>query len=86
MGQDVMMMTPPPPHTHTFTLPYTCTTTAGIHLHSLTLAVTLRGAHGHVVGSRPWCWAENNIEELMANIVGKREPPCLDIFFYICFR
>lgn len=36
------------------------------------------GAHGHVVGSRPWAWAENNIEELMANVVGARpEEVCL---------
>lgn len=31
-----------------------------------------RGVHGHTEGSRPWAWAENNIEELMANVVGKR--------------
>lgn len=31
-----------------------------------------RGVHGHTGGSRPWAWAENNIEELMANVVGKR--------------
>ena len=29
-----------------------------------------RGVHGHTVGSRPWAWAENNIEQLMANVVG----------------
>ncbi|XP_031414692.1 kynureninase isoform X2 [Clupea harengus] len=28
------------------------------------------GVHGHTVGSRPWAWAENNIEQLMANVVG----------------
>ncbi|XP_042372918.1 kynureninase-like, partial [Plectropomus leopardus] len=27
------------------------------------------GVHGHTEGSRPWAWAENNIEELMANVV-----------------
>ncbi|XP_029942144.1 kynureninase [Salarias fasciatus] len=31
------------------------------------------GVHGHTEGSRPWAWAENNIEELMANIVGAEE-------------
>uniref|UniRef100_A0A673ZLY2 Kynureninase n=1 Tax=Salmo trutta TaxID=8032 RepID=A0A673ZLY2_SALTR len=30
------------------------------------------GVHGHVQGSRPWAWAENNIEELMANVVGAK--------------
>ncbi|XP_030626383.1 kynureninase [Chanos chanos] len=36
------------------------------------------GVHGHMVGSRPWIWAENNIEELMANVVGaKREEVAL---------
>ncbi|XP_035388622.1 kynureninase isoform X2 [Electrophorus electricus] len=30
------------------------------------------GAHGHVMGSRPWAWAENNLEALMANIVGAK--------------
>lgn len=63
MGQDVIIMPPS-------TLPYTNTS---LHLHFLTLALTRRGAHGHVVGSRPWAWAENNIEELMANIVGRRK-------------
>uniref|UniRef100_A0AAY4C4Z3 Kynureninase n=2 Tax=Denticeps clupeoides TaxID=299321 RepID=A0AAY4C4Z3_9TELE len=29
------------------------------------------GVHGHTVGSRPWAWAENTIEGLMADIVGK---------------
>lgn len=29
-----------------------------------------RGAHGHVMGSRPWAWAENNLEALMAKVVG----------------
>ncbi|XP_007568731.1 kynureninase isoform X1 [Poecilia formosa] len=28
--------------------------------------------HGHTVGSRPWAWAENNIEDSMANIVGAK--------------
>ncbi|KAM4710995.1 kynureninase isoform 2-T5 [Anableps anableps] len=28
--------------------------------------------HGHTVGSRPWAWAENNIEKFMANIVGAK--------------
>ncbi|XP_063067801.1 kynureninase [Engraulis encrasicolus] len=31
------------------------------------------GVHGHMVGSRPWAWAENNIEKLMANVVGAKE-------------
>ncbi|CAN9498086.1 unnamed protein product [Ophioblennius macclurei] len=30
------------------------------------------GVHGHMGGSRPWAWAENNIEELMANVVGAK--------------
>ncbi|XP_071752304.2 kynureninase isoform X1 [Centroberyx gerrardi] len=30
------------------------------------------GVHGHIQGSRPWAWAENNIEELMANVVGAK--------------
>uniref|UniRef100_UPI0037E7A3BE kynureninase n=1 Tax=Semicossyphus pulcher TaxID=241346 RepID=UPI0037E7A3BE len=30
------------------------------------------GVHGHLGGSRPWAWAENNIEELMANVVGAK--------------
>ncbi|KAJ8393784.1 hypothetical protein AAFF_G00056990 [Aldrovandia affinis] len=30
------------------------------------------GIHGHVEGARPWAWAENNIEELMANVVGAK--------------
>lgn len=30
------------------------------------------GVHGHTTGSRPWAWAENNIEELMANVVGAK--------------
>ncbi|XP_035469942.2 kynureninase isoform X1 [Scophthalmus maximus] len=30
------------------------------------------GVHGHTEGSRPWAWAENNIEELMANVVGAK--------------
>ncbi|XP_008298563.1 kynureninase [Stegastes partitus] len=30
------------------------------------------GCHGHTLGSRPWAWAENNIEELMANVVGAK--------------
>uniref|UniRef100_A0A3Q2PZV0 Kynureninase n=1 Tax=Fundulus heteroclitus TaxID=8078 RepID=A0A3Q2PZV0_FUNHE len=29
--------------------------------------------HGHTVGPRPWAWAENNIELLMANVVGAKE-------------
>ncbi|XP_061788314.1 kynureninase [Nerophis lumbriciformis] len=28
------------------------------------------GAHGHTEGSRPWAWAENNLEALMAKVVG----------------
>lgn len=30
-----------------------------------------RGVHAHTVGARPWAWAENNIEDVMANIVGE---------------
>ncbi|KAG7463844.1 hypothetical protein MATL_G00180980 [Megalops atlanticus] len=30
------------------------------------------GVHGHVEGARPWAWAENNIEDMMANIVGAK--------------
>ncbi|XP_062270749.1 kynureninase [Scomber scombrus] len=30
------------------------------------------GVHGHIEGSRPWAWAENNLEELMANVVGAK--------------
>uniref|UniRef100_A0A665T1Y8 Kynureninase n=1 Tax=Echeneis naucrates TaxID=173247 RepID=A0A665T1Y8_ECHNA len=30
------------------------------------------GVHGHTEGSRPWAWAENNIEELMAKVVGAK--------------
>ncbi|XP_076159536.1 kynureninase [Alosa pseudoharengus] len=30
------------------------------------------GVHGHTEGSRPWAWAENNIEQLMANVVGAK--------------
>ncbi|XP_028281043.1 kynureninase [Parambassis ranga] len=30
------------------------------------------GVHGHTEGSRPWAWAENNIEEMMANVVGAK--------------
>ncbi|KAG9349146.1 hypothetical protein JZ751_029468, partial [Albula glossodonta] len=30
------------------------------------------GVHGHTEGARPWAWAENNIEDLMANIVGAK--------------
>ncbi|XP_062303426.1 kynureninase [Osmerus eperlanus] len=30
------------------------------------------GVHGHVQGGRPWAWAENNIEELMATVVGAK--------------
>nr|XP_020447912.1 kynureninase [Monopterus albus] len=28
--------------------------------------------HGHTKGTRPWAWAENNIEDLMAKIVGAK--------------
>lgn len=36
------------------------------------------GVHGHTEGSRPWAWAENNIEQMMADIVGaKREEVAL---------
>ncbi|XP_056157319.1 kynureninase [Lampris incognitus] len=30
------------------------------------------GVHGHLQGSRPWAWAENNIEEMMAKVVGAK--------------
>ncbi|CAL8308200.1 unnamed protein product [Merluccius merluccius] len=30
------------------------------------------GVHGHTQGSRPWAWAEENIEDLMANVVGAK--------------
>ncbi|XP_029306746.1 kynureninase isoform X3 [Cottoperca gobio] len=30
------------------------------------------GAHGHTQGSRPWAWAENTIEALMADVVGAK--------------
>ncbi|KAM7375435.1 hypothetical protein PAMA_014504 [Pampus argenteus] len=30
------------------------------------------GVHGHTEGSRPWAWAENNIEGLMADVVGAK--------------
>ncbi|XP_069578702.1 kynureninase [Brachyistius frenatus] len=30
------------------------------------------GVHGHTEGSRPWAWAENNIEDLMAQVVGAK--------------
>ncbi|XP_068446985.1 kynureninase [Clinocottus analis] len=30
------------------------------------------GVHGHTEGSRPWAWAENNIEDVMADIVGAK--------------
>ncbi|KAL6115132.1 kynu [Pungitius sinensis] len=30
------------------------------------------GVHGHLGGSRPWAWAENNIEGLMADVVGAK--------------
>lgn len=30
------------------------------------------GVHAHTVGVRPWAWAENNIEDFMANIVGAK--------------
>lgn len=30
------------------------------------------GAHGHVMGSRPWAWAENDLEDLMAKVVGAK--------------
>lgn len=30
----------------------------------------VRGVHGHMQGSRPWAWAENNLEVLMARVVG----------------
>lgn len=30
------------------------------------------GVHGHLKGSRPWAWAEETLEELMAKIVGAK--------------
>ncbi|KAJ8351574.1 hypothetical protein SKAU_G00230500 [Synaphobranchus kaupii] len=30
------------------------------------------GIHGHRAGKRPWAYAENNIEDLMANVVGAK--------------
>ncbi|XP_073688083.1 kynureninase-like [Garra rufa] len=30
------------------------------------------GVHGHMKGSRPWVWAEDNLEEPMAKIVGAK--------------
>lgn len=30
-----------------------------------------RAVHGHTVGARPWAWAENNLEDMMAKIVGE---------------
>uniref|UniRef100_A0AAR2K0A4 Kynureninase n=1 Tax=Pygocentrus nattereri TaxID=42514 RepID=A0AAR2K0A4_PYGNA len=30
------------------------------------------GAHGHTMGSQPWAWAENNLEDLMAKLVGAK--------------
>ncbi|KAI2663180.1 Kynureninase [Labeo rohita] len=30
------------------------------------------GVHGHLKGSRPWVWAEENLEEQMAKIVGAK--------------
>ncbi|XP_051568133.1 kynureninase-like isoform X3 [Myxocyprinus asiaticus] len=30
------------------------------------------GIHGHTEGSRPWAWAEENLEEQMANVVGAK--------------
>uniref|UniRef100_A0A8C1V768 Kynureninase n=1 Tax=Cyprinus carpio TaxID=7962 RepID=A0A8C1V768_CYPCA len=30
------------------------------------------GVHGHLKGSRPWAWAEDTLEELMAKIVGAK--------------
>uniref|UniRef100_A0A8C7XY74 Kynureninase n=1 Tax=Oryzias sinensis TaxID=183150 RepID=A0A8C7XY74_9TELE len=30
------------------------------------------GVHGHTDGSRPWAWAENNLEDLMAKVVGAK--------------
>ncbi|CAL1598519.1 unnamed protein product [Knipowitschia caucasica] len=36
------------------------------------------GVHGHTDGARPWAWAENNIEQMMADLVGaKREEVAL---------
>lgn len=37
------------------------------------LIFVFRGVHGHTEGSRPWAWAENNLEGLMANVVGNYE-------------
>lgn len=30
------------------------------------------GVHGHTEGSRPWAWAENNLEQMMADLVGAK--------------
>uniref|UniRef100_H3DIG4 Kynureninase n=1 Tax=Tetraodon nigroviridis TaxID=99883 RepID=H3DIG4_TETNG len=30
------------------------------------------GVHGHVQGSRPWAWAEDQLEEMMAKVVGAK--------------
>ncbi|XP_062852972.1 kynureninase [Trichomycterus rosablanca] len=30
------------------------------------------GAHGHLMGLRPWAWAENNLEDVMAKVVGAK--------------
>uniref|UniRef100_A0AAQ5WYL2 Kynureninase n=1 Tax=Amphiprion ocellaris TaxID=80972 RepID=A0AAQ5WYL2_AMPOC len=32
------------------------------------------GVHGHTLGSRPWAWAEDNIEGLMANVLAFYKP------------
>lgn len=48
--------------------------------HSSDYDLALRGCHGHTEGSRPWAWAENNIEELMAKVVGERQGHDLKIF------
>lgn len=31
-----------------------------------------RGVHGHMHGSRPWVWAENELEEMMGDVVGEK--------------
>uniref|UniRef100_A0AAQ5XIS0 Kynureninase n=1 Tax=Amphiprion ocellaris TaxID=80972 RepID=A0AAQ5XIS0_AMPOC len=43
------------------------------HIRCLTSSTVFAvGVHGHTLGSRPWAWAEDNIEGLMANVVGAK--------------
>ena len=41
-----------------------------MHVDSVSAAMC-RAIHGHTEGSRPWAWAEETVEELMGNVVGK---------------